>query len=835
MAVADELRADGAIVTFLGTRERAEARLVPDAGYEIDFLDLSGLDRGNPLKAAGALAKAALALPQATKVLRERSASVVLGGGGYVSGPAGLAALGLGIPMVLTEADSHLGLTNRALAHRADTVCLSFPIEGRDHPPFIVTGRPLPRELTSVDRASARSRFGLEPDEPCVLVVGGSLGARSLNLCAVAALEPLAASVIHISGERDFDEVATQLEARGNPSGYNLLRYEPGLGEVLAAADLVVGRSGGSVFEIAAAGKPAVLIPYPHATADHQTRNAEWMVSGGAARILADSELDSGTLRVAVADLLDSPDLLAEMARASAALARPDAAAEVARLVVDAARTRSSVTSLEELHRVDATRSGDTASAEDMADRSLYFIGIGGAGMSGLAAIAASRGAEVAGSDRSDSSYLSRLGALGIPTEIGHDPDALPADSEVVVSSAIAEDNPQLLLARERGQRIIHRGELLAEVSRARRLIAVAGTHGKTTTTALCVHLMRRLGKEPSFLIGGELPGAGPAGTPTNAGWGTGEWMVTEADESDASFLELSPEVAVVTNLELDHHARWASLEDLREAFSGFVSHSESMIVGPEVDLSGPERCLRFDILGGRSEAEPALSSEIEARDLSSSGSGTSFRVSGLPGAAGDLDLRTAGPGRHNVLNTLAALGALGLAGLLDQVQPRQLAEALADFPGVARRFERKGSTSSGALVYDDYAHHPTEVAAALEAARQVGSRKVIAIFQPHLYSRTKALSTEFGRALAVADEIGVLEVYPAREAPVGDLEGVTGRWVAEAAADAAGGKPVWWLPTRDDALGALSGRLAEGDLLVTLGAGDIDRLAEDLVAEGNR
>lgn len=834
MAVADELRADGAVVTFLGTRERAEAKLVPEAGYEIDFLDLTGLDRGNPLKAAGALFKAAVALPQATRILRERSPAVVLGGGGYVSGPAGLAALGLGIPLVLTEADSHLGLTNRALAHRADSVCLSFPIDGRDRSPFTVTGRPLPRGLTAVDRASARSRFGLDPDEPCVLVVGGSLGARSLNLCAVAALQPLGASVIHISGERDYDEVSAQLEARGNPSGYTLLRYEPSLGEVLAAADLVVGRSGGSVFEVAAAGKPALLIPYPHATADHQTRNAEWMVSGGAARILADSELDAGTLRVAVADLLDHPELLAEMAQASASLARPHAALEVARAVLTAARTRSAERAPEEPHRIGATRSGDSANAEDLAGRSLYFIGIGGAGMSGLAAIAASRGARVAGSDRSDSSYLSRLGALGISAEIGHDPDALPADSDVIVSSAIAEDNAQLVLARERGQRIIHRGELLAELSRARRLIAVAGTHGKTTTTALCVHLMQSLVAEPGFLIGGELPGAGASGTATNAGWGRGEWMVTEADESDASFLELSPEVAVVTNLELDHHARWASLEDLREAFSGFVSHSKTMILGPEVDLFGPERRFRFGIHDGESEAGPSLPIEIEARDLSASGSGTSFRVGGLPGLDDDLSLQTSVPGRHNVLNAIAALGALGAAGLLDQAEPRRIAEALAAFPGVARRFEQKGRTSSGALVYDDYAHHPTEVAAALEAARQTGPRKVVAIFQPHLYSRTKALSTEFGRALAAADEIGVLEVYPAREEPVGELEGVTGRSIAEAAADASDGKPVWWLPTREDALEAFSGRLSEGDLLVTLGAGDIDRLAEDLVADGH-
>lgn len=831
MAVAEELRAEGATVSFLGTRDRAEAKLVPEAGYEIDFLDLKGLDRRNPLKAADALAKAAAALPQATKVLKERSASVVLGGGGYVAGPAGLAALGLGIPLVLTEADSHLGLTNRALAHRADAVCLSFPIAGREHLPFIVTGRPLPAEFASADREAARSRFGLAPDDVCVLVVGGSLGARSLNLAAITALAPLDIKVIHISGERDYDEVSSQLEARGNLSNYTLLRYEPGLGEVLAACDLVVGRSGGSVFEFCAAGRPALLIPYPHATADHQTGNAQWMISGGAARLLPDSELDAGTLRREVADLLADRERLAEMAAASATLARPYAARAVADAVTAAARGERITGEAQGSLPPNPTMPSAGAASEDLADRNLYFIGIGGAGMSGLASIAASRGAMVAGSDRSESSYLARLRGFGIDPQIGHDASHVPAEAEVVVSTAIGDDNPELTVARERGQSVLHRGELLAEISRDSRLIAVAGTHGKTTTTALCVHLLRQIGADPGYLIGGELPGAGPAGAPANAGWGAGEWMVTEADESDASFLELDPEVAVVTNIELDHHARWASLDDLHKAFAGFVSGARLLAEGPGVDLSASGRTLRFEISEPDTRPSRGGPAEVQAIDLSPTGSGTSFRVVGLPGLPDGLELETSSPGRHNVLNALAALSAVGLAGLLDDVDPQQVADALSSFPGVARRFESKGRTSTGAVVFDDYAHHPTEVAAALNAAREFGSGKVVAVFQPHLYSRTKALSREFGQALAAADEVGVLEVYPAREEPVGELEGVTGRWVAEAAADAAKGKPVWWLRTREDALAALSGRLSEGDLLLTLGAGDINLLADDLVS----
>lgn len=832
MAVADELRTRGAEVTFIGTRDRAESRLVPDAGYEIDYLDLKGIDRRNPLKAADAIGRAALALPEAAAVLRNRRASVVLGGGGYVAGPASLAALGLGVPLVLTEADSHLGLTNRALAHRANTVCLSFPIEGRDHPPYVVTGRPLPADFSATSRQKARARFGIEAEEPCVLVVGGSLGARSLNLSAPAALLPLGLRVIHISGRRDHAEVADLLAARGNPPGYTLLEYEPGLGEVLAACDLVIGRAGGSVFEFCAAGRPALLIPYPHATGDHQTRNAEWMADGGAARLLPDSELDAGTLRTAVERLIAQPDLLTEMASASSRLARPDATREVADAVVAAAKGERFHPSPHATVGQGEPPASALSSDRDLSGRTFHFIGIGGAGMSGLAAIAAARGATVGGSDRAESSYFSRVADLGIQTHIGHDASNVPAHAEVIVSTAIADDNPELQAARARGQVVRHRGEFLAEMASGRRLIAVAGTHGKTTTTALCVHLLDSLGADPSYLIGGELPGAGADGSPSNARWGGGEWMVTEADESDASFLELQPELAVVTNVELDHHTRWESLAELEGAFREFAAPAAALVEGPEVELEIDGRKLRYGIDSTSSGPESLRSLDIEARDVGSVSTGTGFSVFGVPGLEDGSGLIMPLPGRHNILNALASLSVCGLAGAFDDAQPSGVAQALESFPGVARRFESKGRTARGALVFDDYAHHPTEVTAALEAAREIGNGKVVALFQPHLYSRTKALSHEFGRALASADEVGVLDVYPAREQPVGELAGVSGRSVAEAAADASNGKPVWWLPTREDARSAFVGRLQEGDLVLTLGAGDINLLAEDLVSE---
>ena len=433
----------------------------------------------------------------------------------------------------------------------------------------------------------------------------------------------------------------------------------------------------------------------------------------------------------------------------------------------------------------------------DWTRRRLHFIAIGGAGMSGLALVCDRLGATVTGSDRAESSYMRRLRAAGLEPRLGHDADAVPEGAEVVVSTAVGEDNPELARARERGQPVMHRGELLAEVCAERRLLAVAGTHGKTTTAGMLAHALRATGADPSFLLGGELPGAGPDGEPANAAWGSsGEWIVAEADESDASFLLLRPEVAVITNVELDHHSHWSSRSDLLDAFRRFCEPASgaAVLADPDLDvLCGPDRVARFD--------------------------------TDRPGP----ELRLRVPGRHNLLNARAALAGIELMGSRPSLA--DAAGALADFPGMRRRLEPVGRRD-GALIYDDYAHHPTEVAAALAALRELRPRRLIAVFQPHLYSRTKALAERFGAALAAADEVAVLEVYPAREQPVGELAGVSGLSVAEAAADRAGGRPVWWLRDVERAERALAPRLAEGDLLVTLGAGDVFRLAEALVED---
>ncbi len=330
LAVADRLKAAGADVVFVGG-ERAEATLVPAAGYELRTIRVTGLSRTNPLKAARACGQAAAAVVQARRILASVAPSAVLGGGGYVAGPVGLAAIARRVPLVLTEADSHLGITNRLLAGRARRVCLSFPIDGRTGDRYLVTGRPV--SPPSLDRAAARARFGLGEGETCVLVFGGSLGSRSINEAAVEAFAAAPFRVLHAAGTRDYDS----LVERVGGNGYDLRPYIDGFGDALAACDLCVARAGGSIFEIAAAGKPAVLVPYPHASADHQTANARWMADGGAAVVVPDSELTASRLSREVAALLADRGRLAAMAAASAALARPDAAQAVADEVLAAA------------------------------------------------------------------------------------------------------------------------------------------------------------------------------------------------------------------------------------------------------------------------------------------------------------------------------------------------------------------------------------------------------------------------------------------------------------------------------------------------------------------
>ncbi len=431
----------------------------------------------------------------------------------------------------------------------------------------------------------------------------------------------------------------------------------------------------------------------------------------------------------------------------------------------------------------------------DWSSRSLHFVGIGGAGMSGLAIVARELGAHVTGSDRAESAYTARLREYGIVPVMGHAAPNVPAGAEVVYSTAVGPENPERVAAAGRE---LHRADLLAQIARLKRCIAITGTHGKTTTASMVVHALSGAGLDPAYLVGGELRGTG-----SNAGWGTGEWIVIEADESDRSLLKLDPEIAVLTNAELDHHSTYASLRDLEQTFTTFMAR--------------PAHAIVWDRPALRALCPPdAIAYDVPAPELHAGGS--RFRWHGIA-------VSVSVPGAHNAINAAGALEAARLAG----ADPERAAAALADFAGARRRFERLGETARGAAVYDDYAHHPTEVAATIAAARTLEPARLIAVFQPHLFSRTRALGREFGAALAAADRVAVLDIYPARERAE-DFPGVDGRLVASAAADAGEGREVAWVPGFPLAERYLSRILRAGDLCLVMGAGNVDALGRSLV-----
>jgi UDP-N-acetylmuramate--alanine ligase len=439
----------------------------------------------------------------------------------------------------------------------------------------------------------------------------------------------------------------------------------------------------------------------------------------------------------------------------------------------------------------------DMASATDTpwAGRLLHFVGIGGAGMSGLALIAAKLGAGVTGSDQSTSPYMEPLRAQGIEPMIGHAAENVPPGAEVVYSSAVAPENPE-----RTGAELLHRSELLAQIAALKRCLAVSGAAGKTTTTGMIVDTLRGCGMDPAYAIGGELRSTG-----LNADWGSGEWIVIEADESDRSLLNYEPEIAVLTNSELDHHSTYSSRLDLEATFAAFVGRARTAVVWDRPEL--------LAIAAGAAELVPY---DAEQPELTPAGARFSWR---------SRHVQLAVPGLHNAINAAGALSACAAAG----ADPDQAVAAIANFQGARRRMQRLGESRSGAWIYDDYAHHPMKVEAAIAGARSLQPRRLIVVFQPHLYSRTRALAREFGAALAAADICVVVDVYPARER-ARDFPTVSGRLIASATAQVGGGRTVAWMPALEDAQRWLEANLRDGDLCVVMGAGNIDALGRALV-----
>ncbi len=445
--------------------------------------------------------------------------------------------------------------------------------------------------------------------------------------------------------------------------------------------------------------------------------------------------------------------------------------------------------------------------------RRIHFVGIGGIGMSGIAEVLHNLGYVVSGSDSRESETTRRLAALGVRVAIGHRPENVGEADVVVRSSAVAPENAELAAARQHLVPVIQRAEMLAELMRMKYGVAVAGTHGKTTTTSMVATVLARGGLDPTMVIGGRLNALG-----SNAKLGRGDFLVAEADESDGSFLKLSPTIAVVTTIDAEHLDYYRDLHHIRETFLEFINkvpfYGLAVLCLDQENIQGllPRVEKRFVTYGLRTQAD------LLAQDVTLAGMSSEFQVIWKRTPLGRLRLNV--PGLHNVYNAMAAT-AVGLDLELDFSTIR---EGLLEFTGVDRRFQVRGE-AGGVLVVDDYAHHPVEIQATLNAAKAGFNRNLIAVFQPHRYTRTQALLQEFFTAFYQADRLFVTEIYPAGEPPI---PGVSGRQIAEGVAGH-GHRNVTYLPAKEELADAVLGVVRPGDMVITLGAGDIWRVAEEV------
>ncbi len=457
---------------------------------------------------------------------------------------------------------------------------------------------------------------------------------------------------------------------------------------------------------------------------------------------------------------------------------------------------------------------------------SLHFIGIGGVGMSGIASVAHDQGIAVTGSDLKESRYTKQLASQGIAVSIGQDAANIPADDPVVVvSTAILENNPELIEAQRRGLPIVHRAQMLAHLGRDLKTLAVAGTHGKTTTSSMLASTLEAMGEDPTFLIGGIVRAFG-----TNAHSGRGPWYVVEADESDKSFTYLAPQAVIVTNIEADHLDHYADLDDIYENFRAFIASvpddGVAVVCGDDAALVEVARST------GRRVITYGFGEGCDARVIKAAphGVGSSFALR-LPGGRVVSGSVKQNPGRHNVAN---AAGVLALADALG-LDVEAAAAALGEFAGVRRRFDLVGE-ADGVTVVDDYAHHPTEIAATIAAAKALDFNRVHVLFQPHRYSRaplfTEVLKDEFGAAFDEADNVVFMDVYPAGEAPV---PGVNGKTFLNVVLEHEGHPQAAFVPRRVDVVPALLDAVGEGDLVITMGAGDVTAIGPQLVDELRR
>jgi UDP-N-acetylmuramate--alanine ligase len=827
LALADALKAQypDADIRFVGAVGGMEMTLVPKAGYPIEGVWISGLYRQKTLRnlARNLLLplKFVVAHLQSWAILRRFRPDVVIGVGGYAS----YTTLGVAKRMgnrhlrVIQEQNAFPGLTNRVHARHAHLVLLGNAAAQQHFPAHkcVITGNVVRQQIRSgsAEQLQALHRFP-QPEQPHLLVTGGSLGARTLNRAMAAALPRLAEAGIQVLWQCGKLYEAEYAPMAAQYSGVRIVPFISHMGDAYAWADLAVGRAGaGTLAELAAVRLPAILVPSPNVADDHQTHNARSLADVGGARLLPDAQAEA-QLGDMLLELLSNPPQLLAMRAALAAQPPNDAAARMVDAITSAwaALKGTPIATAVAQGAQQAAASGTTAGAADTTELTispgskLFFSGIGGIGMSALARFLHRRGHTIAGYDRTETPLTCQLAAEGMAITYDlNDTAALAGAQALVYTPAVGADNPALLAARAQGIPTLKRAKLLGELSRHYSTLAVAGTHGKTTTSSLLTYLLEATGQAPTAFVGGIM-----TNYDTNCLVGSGPHMVAEADEFDRSFLHLHPAHLILTSVDADHLDIYGTPEALHTAYNQLVQQ-----VKPGGVVVLHENCRQFIHIPSHVNAQfyGLNGGDVTAEDVRFEGLNTYFTYRSPAHTIPGLCLRR--PGDYNLLNALAAITVALAAG----ATPAAIAAALPGYKGVKRRFEVHIDTPE--LVYvDDYAHHPAEIAACLGAIRQAWpGHKLVALFQPHLFSRTRDFAEGFAQSLDAADVAILMHIYPARELSIPHVSSLL---IYQQMRRAQGG-----IINLHDAVDAVLPQVSLPCVVVSLGAGDIDTQVEAL------
>lgn len=799
IAIADELARlqPGTEFLFVGAEGKMEMEKVPKAGYKIVGLPIRGLQRKLTLANLSFPFRLLSSLWKSRQLIREFKPDVVIGTGGYAGGPILYAAARMGVKTLIQEPNAFAGLANKWVGRYADTICVAFENMRRFFPKgkLVVTGNPVREHLLNKVFDYRSSKAG---EKQHVLLMGGSGGARSLNE-AMAAATTLIAAHPQINwtwqcGKFYYDQFKDSETAQ--LPNVTISAFLDQMDQEYAKADIVIGRAGSTtIAEIEYLGKPAILVPSPWVAEDHQTMNAQALVKNNAAVLVADK--DSKTQLVStVIELLNDKEKLAQLGHNAKAQSKPGAVTRIAEEVLQLVGIQP--------------QTNEVAMNTSKQPTAVYFIGIGGIGMSALARYYNSRGLKVSGYDRAKTPLTQAMESEGIAIHYEPMPAAIPGlndatDTLYVYTPAMPKDFPELVALRKAGKTVYKRSQVLGKISKDQDCVAVAGTHGKTTTTTLTTYLMQACGVDTSAFLGGI-----PRNFSGNYVHGNSNWVTVEADEYDRSFLQLYPKLAVILSMDADHLDIYGDHETMLEsgfgAFAKQIDEDGCLLVRHELKhhFEGKLACQlkTFGLEAG----------DYQANNIRVENGLFTFDLQ-LPTGALIEGLQLPLPGRHNVENATAAIALTIEAG----GDIRELKTALLGFRGIGRRFEMVVRNPELTII-DDYAHHPTELTAAISAARELyPNRKITAVFQPHLFSRTNDFADGFAAALDLLDQAILLPIYPARELP---MEGVTSQMLLERMQ--LENKTIVEKNQLTDYLKAQN-----IEVLLMLGAGDIDALVQ--------